>query len=94
MNKVTIASMALLVSASSAFGLIGPGPGGPAPKVNTMCLAYHENEAGQGQVRDCDAKAENKRRKLKVDENGCTSDQVVMKSTRVQIPLCHSFAQL
>ena len=92
MNKVTIASLAFLVQASSAFALVGPG--GHVPKVNTMCLAYQENEAGQGQVRDCDAKAENKRRKLKVDNNGCTSDQVVMKSTHVVIPACHSFAQL
>lgn len=92
MNKTTMASMALLISAGSAFGLVGPG--GPKPKIITTCMAYHESETGLGRVRDCDETAKNTRLKLKLNADGCADGQVAMKSIHVSIPQCNSFAQL
>lgn len=94
MNKTkTIAGLAILASASNAFGLIGPG-GRPQPEPRNYCLSLYQNEDGNAYVGDCDNTANNRRFKLKLNQNGCADGQAAMQTIRVVIPSCPAFVQL
>lgn len=91
--KKTIASMALLVSTTSAFALIGPG-GRDVPKPKTYCLSLYETEQNVAYVGDCDESDKNARYGLELKENGCADGQAALQSVRVRIPSCPTFVQL
>lgn len=93
MNK-TIASLALTMSASSAFALIGPGPGKPQPKPNHYCLSTYENTDGSLSLGTCDQTAMNERRQLKLNENGCADNQAEFQSRTIKIKACPTYVQL
>ena len=90
--KKTIASVALIASATSASALIfNP----EQVETKTYCLGFYESVEGKKFVGDCDEKAANKLYKLEVDENGCTENQVVMTTIKnIEIASCPTFVQL
>jgi hypothetical protein len=90
--KKTIASLALLVSAGSAFALVGPGPNPPQPK--NVCLSVYEGNQGESYLGDCDLTPNNKKHNVKLLANGCAQGQASLKSFRIQVPACVPIAQL
>jgi hypothetical protein len=63
---------AFVLSASSAFALIGP----HAMDHKTICLDTHEDKDGVLTSRSCDQSRNNRTQALKILANGCAEGQV------------------
>ena len=103
--KKTIASMALLASATSAMAIVGPINGaqestmiggGKVPTKKVYCLAEYEDQDGDVVVSSCDAKARNARfQNADLNKYGCLEGQAAMITYQeVNIPSCPVFVQL
>lgn len=91
--KKTVASLAILASASSAFALIGPGgPGQPRPR--NYCVSSYHGQNGEAYVGDCDLTQQNLRRQAPLLQNGCAQNQASLRSVRVRLAACPTFVQL
>lgn len=83
---------AFVLSASSAFALIGPRP----MDHKTICLDAHEDKDGVLYSGTCDQSANNQNEKLKLLANGCAEGQISFvvskpksqKKYNVTIPAC------
>lgn len=101
--KKTIASAALLASATSAFAIVGPmgdaslqslQPVKPLVEKN-FCLSLYEDNNGEKYVSDCDESLANKKYGLELGENGCAEGQVSFRTIRnIEIKACPTFVQL
>lgn len=78
--KKSIASVALLVSASSALAIpVYRPPGTPVPQPKTVCLdIYRSLEDGSTVVGSCDESQNNKIQEKELQKNGCAEDQVAI----------------
>jgi len=90
-NK-TIASLALLISASSAQAIVGPGFELPQP--NTACVATYSAQDGSLYLGDCDKTEQNERFQLQLNENGCADNQAKFESFNVKLEACTNIVQL
>jgi hypothetical protein len=92
--KKTVASLAILASASSAFALIGPGDGNPRPQPKNVCLSLYQGERGESYLGDCDNSELNRQRRAPLQANGCAAGQASLRSFSVRVKSCTGFAQL
>jgi hypothetical protein len=71
---------AFVLSASSAFALIGPGP----LDTKTICLSAHEDKDGVVFAGSCDQARNNKTEKKDILANGCAEKQVAVTATKTR----------
>lgn len=100
--KKTVATLAIMVSASSAssaHAIVQP-PGGtppPLPQTRTICLSELSREVdGSVYLNTCDESLRNERWERPTLANGCASEQFALKVTdaSVQIAMCPTYVQL
>lgn len=73
----TIASIALLASASTAMAMPRPlPPGTPRPKISNVCLATHQVETDGSLYGSCDETNNNQSLGRPLLSNGCAQNQV------------------
>jgi hypothetical protein len=97
--KKSIATVALLVSASSAHALVRPRPGHDLPvdpvQTKTVCLAVYGAEAdGSQNAGSCDQSLRNQMYSRELKQNGCAEGQVAIKETTLEVPSCPVAVQL
>jgi len=80
--KKSIASLAMLVSASSALSMPLPrNPNAPEPQVKTICInSYVDSTDGSLTAATCDQSENNKVLQRKLLANGCAESQVAIKT--------------
>ncbi len=100
--KKTIAALSMLVSATSAHALIGPGFPGDAigrplpPKMKTACIAIYEANEVDGSITigGCDESERNEMFGTVKLANGCGEGQVAFKVIETAIRTCPTYTQL
>lgn len=89
--KKTITALAILASGSMAFAIARPiDPGGPQPKLRTICLkvAQTANDGSQT-LSTCDSAPNNTRAQVELLENGCAEGQMSIKTyNRIAMNAC------
>lgn len=94
MKSKTIASVAMLVSTTSAFAFMAPNPG-PVPEPEHYCVSLYTDDKGENAtLGDCDLRERNERYDVELQKNGCAEGQAAMITRDVKIKSCPSFAQL
>lgn len=69
--------VAVAITASSAFALIGPGS-----EKKTICLSVQENAEGILYAGSCDESRNNKLQNLEILANGCAANQVSVSARK------------
>ena len=97
--KKTVATLAIMVSASAAHAIVQP-PGGtpvPPPQARTFCLSeLNRAEDGSVYLNTCDESLRNERWERPTRANGCAAEQFALKVTdaSVQVAMCPTYVQL
>lgn len=87
-SKLSISSIALMVS-SQAFALIGPiDPTNPIPEPHKACIGIYKASDKTQYAGNCDETSNNLKFGKKLLVNGCTKDQAFFSDYEVQLSPC------
>lgn len=94
--KKTVAALAVLASATTAFALVRPGVGQPVqqPQQQTVCMSLHQDQDKSLYAGGCDMTARNKMSSVRLKSNGCAEGQVSITVVGVGIRSCPTYTQL
>lgn len=94
--KKTIATLAILASASANALMPGPGAHVPErPETKTACIEVYEGYSDGSLITGtCDATMKNEMYSKQLMENGCAKGQAAMQVVENQIKSCPTYVQL